>query len=348
MDVNADGTVDPNFDNASGTINASTQIDNYTALVSSVADAVWDEAKADHVTSTSFGDLATDMDLTLADTGELQTDWADGGRLDVIQDAIKAVTDVIPDAGALTTIAANVAAIASYITLSGTSTGGTGATIALVGGVATDNYYNGQLVVITGGTGAGQSRTILSYAASGTVATVTRNWTTTPSSDSTFIVLGSDVPAILEAGTAAAGGAASITLDSGASTTADIYNDCIIMITAGTGAGQSRSIYNYTAGRVVTVAPAWTVTPDTSSVYQIMPLGKVNLTPVAIDAIWDEVMENSKTARQFMTIMKAALAGKSTGGGSSTNNYRNDADSANRIAATVDADGNRSAVTLTL
>lgn len=34
-----------------------------------VADAVWDEAKADHTTATSFGDLATDLDSVLADTG---------------------------------------------------------------------------------------------------------------------------------------------------------------------------------------------------------------------------------------------------------------------------------------
>ena len=34
-----------------------------------IADAVWDEAKADHTTSTSFGDLATDLDSVLDDTG---------------------------------------------------------------------------------------------------------------------------------------------------------------------------------------------------------------------------------------------------------------------------------------
>jgi len=35
---------------------------------------------------------------------ELLTDWEDGGRLDLLLDAIKAVTDVLPDGGALTTI----------------------------------------------------------------------------------------------------------------------------------------------------------------------------------------------------------------------------------------------------
>ena len=72
------------------------------------------------------------------------------------------------------------------------------------------------------------------------------------------------------------------------------------------------------------------------------------LSAAGIDSIWDEVMENSKTARQFMTIMKAALAGISTGGGSAVNNFRNDADGANLISAGVDADGNRISVTFSL
>lgn len=39
---------------------------------------------------------------------ELLTDLEDGGRLDLLIDAIKAVTDALPDAGALTTIGADV------------------------------------------------------------------------------------------------------------------------------------------------------------------------------------------------------------------------------------------------
>jgi hypothetical protein len=115
-----------------------------------IADAVWDEDAADHTTGDTFGDknqikvpsatindykadvsalatsaaLAThdgkldtvdtvvdaikavtdlipdagamnDLALILADTGELQTDWADGGRLDLILDAVKVDTAAI-------------------------------------------------------------------------------------------------------------------------------------------------------------------------------------------------------------------------------------------------------------
>ncbi|KKN05486.1 hypothetical protein LCGC14_1086930 [marine sediment metagenome] len=66
----------------------------------------------------------------------------------------------------------------------------------------------------------------------------------------------------------------------------------------------------------------------------------------AVDKIIDEVIEGTLTFRQLLRIALAALAGKTTGGGTTTVNFRNIADNLNRIIATVDADGNRSAITL--
>ena len=54
-----------------------------------IADAVWDELVTGHTDAGKAGaQLWTDVDAILADTGELQTDWKDGGRLDVILDAV--------------------------------------------------------------------------------------------------------------------------------------------------------------------------------------------------------------------------------------------------------------------
>jgi len=54
---------------------------------SQIADAVWDEATSGHTTAGTFGEqLKTDVDAILADTAELQGDWANGGRLDTILD----------------------------------------------------------------------------------------------------------------------------------------------------------------------------------------------------------------------------------------------------------------------
>ncbi|MCB1902249.1 MAG: hypothetical protein KDH16_23370, partial [Rhodocyclaceae bacterium] len=48
---------------------------------------------------------STKLAAIVADTGELQADWANGGRLDLLIDAIKVVTDALPDSGALTSLA---------------------------------------------------------------------------------------------------------------------------------------------------------------------------------------------------------------------------------------------------
>lgn len=49
---------------------------------------------------------STQLAAIVADTNELQGDWTNGGRLDALIDAIKAVTDNLPDSGALNDLAA--------------------------------------------------------------------------------------------------------------------------------------------------------------------------------------------------------------------------------------------------
>lgn len=66
----------------------------------------------------------------------------------------------------------------------------------------------------------------------------------------------------------------------------------------------------------------------------------------AVDEILDEVVEGSLTMRQALRLLLAGVAGKSNGGGTSTINFRDNGDTKNRIQATVDPSGNRTAVTL--
>lgn len=75
-------------------------------------------------------------------------------------------------------------------------------------------------------------------------------------------------------------------------------------------------------------------------------IGSAQLSAAAVDEIWDEVLEGTVTGRQFMRIMLAALAGKSAGGGTGSVTFRDNADAKNRISATLDANGNRTAMTL--
>lgn len=66
------------------------------------------------------------------------------------------------------------------------------------------------------------------------------------------------------------------------------------------------------------------------------------------DAVVDEVIAGTTTLRQMLRGFAAALLGKASGLGTTTAVYRNIADTMPVITATVDADGNRSAVTLDL
>ena len=84
-------------------------------------------ARLRQIVDTYLADGTIGLAAILADTNELQTDWADGGRLDLLIDAIKAVTDAMPDGGALTALLAD---IASILEDTGTTLPATLATIA--------------------------------------------------------------------------------------------------------------------------------------------------------------------------------------------------------------------------
>jgi hypothetical protein len=71
-------------------------------------------------------------------------------------------------------------------------------------------------------------------------------------------------------GTAQAGAATTITLQSGASGSDDFYNTMIVEIADGAGKGQTREVTDYVGSTLVaTVGAAWDVAPDSSSVYAV-------------------------------------------------------------------------------
>lgn len=61
--------------------------------------------------------------------------------------------------------------------------------------------------------------------------------------------------------------------------------------------------------------------------------------------VWAYVIENSKSALAFMRLIYSATVNKVSGGGTSSVAFRDDADTKDRIVATVDSDGNRTSVT---
>jgi hypothetical protein len=78
----------------------------------------------------------------------------------------------------------------------------------------------------------------------------------------------------LRNGTAQAGGATSITLDSGASAVNNFYNGADVFIRSGTGAGQTNVITGYVGStKVATVGATWATTPDATSVFTVAAFG---------------------------------------------------------------------------
>lgn len=74
---------------------------------------------------------------------------------------------------------------------------------------------------------------------------------------------------VIATGTATAGGASTITLQTALGTD-NIVNGCKIKITSGTGAKQCRTIIGYVnSTQVATVDHAWTTNPDATSVYAV-------------------------------------------------------------------------------
>lgn len=80
--------------------------------------------------------------------------------------------------------------------------------------------------------------------------------------------------------------------------------------------------------------------------------GAIDADAIATDAVteivagvWAYVTEGAITAVQVMRGLAAVMMGKSTGGGTTAVAFRDLADSKDRIAATVDTDGNRTAIT---
>lgn len=167
-------------------------------------------------------------------------------------------------------------AIRVNVVVTGTASAGASTSITLAGASSTDNLYRYSWIVITGGTGLGQTRTCLYYVGSTKVATVGRAWTTTPDSTSTFAVIPAADPTIMDSGIAQAGAASTITLNSSSSAVTDYYVGAEVYIVGNTGAGQApRVITAYNGSTfVATLASAWATNPDSTSVYLLLPIGR--------------------------------------------------------------------------
>jgi hypothetical protein len=143
----------------------------------------------------------------------------------------------------------------------------------------------------------------------------------------------------------AAGGSLSVAQASqlvlAASKSVQIYSDTTI-IYSDTTIANSKAVQIYSDTTII-ASKATQLYSDTTAIHsdttQIGTLANI------ADAIHDEVVDGSVTFRESVRLQNSALAGKASGLGTTTAVFRDLADTKARITATVDSDGNRSAVT---
>lgn len=156
----------------------------------------------------------------------------------------------------------------------GKAQAGTANTITLAASAsATNGAYDPGTIQILTGPGAGETRGILGYDGTTKVASVDKDWRTTPTSASSYVVYSSGGKGHVNEGLAQAGAASTITLNSVASATDDIYVGQAVLLVGGTGQDQSRIVtaYNGTT-KVATVHKAWDTQPDSTTSYIMSPL----------------------------------------------------------------------------
>lgn len=233
---------------------------------------------------------------------------------------------------------------------------------------AVDDFYNGTLIHITAGTGAGQARIISDYVGSTKVASVAVNWATNPSSDSVFAILpggSSPITGTVAANVTQWNGSAvatpsvagvpevDVTHYAGATTDVSTIPASVAAILVDTGTTLQGELDGIQADTedIQSRLPAALVSGRIDASVGAMAsnvLTAAALNADAVDEILDEqVGDGTITMRQALRVLISGMAGKLGGAATTTVTLRNLADTADVIVATVDADGNRSAVTVT-
>lgn len=178
--------------------------------------------------------LKAETVLIVADTNELQGDWVNGGRLDLILDARSSQSSVDTIDGIVDNILVDTAEI---------GTAGAGLSDITLNAASIDLVWDEVLTGATHNIVNSSGRRLREVAGE-----------------------------IFAEGTAQAGGNNTIQLASGDVTTNDQFRRSKVITIGGTGTGQEAIITSSVASTdTLTVTPAWLTNPDATTEYQIMP-----------------------------------------------------------------------------
>ena len=246
------------------TVNASALA---TDAVDEIVDQVWEEAQADHIAVGSMGEIAVGVVATLT-------------TLATIIDSIVLSSAVIE-----------------------TVTSQTQFVIPATDDATDDDVYNGSTAVFIDGTDPNQKsvRSVIDYDATSRTVTIDSapDFVITTADTLTILSLASvkgvwdelltgathniansagrrlrllQDAGVVTDGMAQAGGPATITLESGESSTTDIFAGDRVIIVGGLGVGEHGIITAYDGGtKIATMSQNWVIQPDSTSEYELVP-----------------------------------------------------------------------------
>lgn len=231
---------------------------------------------------------------------------------------------------------------------------GTSSIVLDAGASDQDDFYNGMLVVANLD-GTVEARVITDYVGSTKAATVVPDWTIAPDNSDTFTIYMVEGPQLHQANVTHFGGAAG-TFSGGRPEVNTTHaagtawaSGAITAAVIATGAIDADAIADNAIDAGAIAADAITaakVAADVST--EIAAAVAAPSAGTIADAVWDEALEGSYSARELMRLYAAALGGKASGLDTGAPKYRNTSDDVDVIDATTDEFGNRSAVTLDL
>ena len=244
----------------------------------------------------------------------------------------------------------------------GTAQAGAGTSITLDSGAsATDSLYNQQYVQILSGTGTGQTRMITAYVGSTKVATTTPAWATNPASDSIFVTFPQAYADVRD------WGGVNVAVNVAGIPKVDVVDwlgTTVTAATAGIPDANAKNINNVSTSSVATInANQGTTQPTNFTGTGASALVKGDATDIGghavtldgnnllsvniVDVNGSATVETGITVQQALQYIASAVTGVLAGAATTTVTIAAINNSGtNRITATVDANGNRSAVSL--
>lgn len=233
-------------------------------------------------------------------------------------------------------------------------------TLQLLAGSATDDFYNDLEIIPVSGTLAGQARIITDYAGATKTITIDEAWTSAPANGDAILIRARHThtknqirDVILSDSTAFAGASIAAIKAKTDNLPADPADASVVSGRFDTIDTNLATVAGYIDTEVAaTLAAVDTEVAAIKAKTDNLPAapaatGDIPTANANADALLDRAnaIETGWTIRQAIRIILSVIGGKVSGAATTTNTFRNVTDGKDRVTSTVDADGNRTAVT---